>query len=56
MYQTFNMGMGMALIVSEKDTNKSVNILKKYSKSEAKIVGKIEKGKGVDFTQLGLKY
>jgi phosphoribosylformylglycinamidine cyclo-ligase len=56
MYQTFNMGMGMTLIVSEKDTNKSIKLLKKYSKSEAKIVGKIQKGNGVDFTQLGLKY
>ena len=56
MYQTFNMGMGMAFIVSGKDTDKSINILKKHSNSEVKIVGKIEKGKGVDFTKLGLKY
>ena len=56
MYQTFNMGMGLVIIVSEKDTNKSINILKKHSDSEVKIIGKIEKGKGVDFPKLGLKY
>jgi phosphoribosylformylglycinamidine cyclo-ligase len=56
MYQTFNMGMGLVIIVSEKDTNKSIKILKKHSDSEVKIIGKIEKGKGVDFPKLGLKY
>ena len=56
MYQTFNMGMGMVLIVSKKDINNSINILKKHTNSEVKIVGKIKKGKGVNFTQLDLKY
>ena len=56
MYQTFNMGMGLAIIVSEKDSKKAVNILKKHTKSKVIIVGKIEKGKGVDFKQLDLKY
>jgi phosphoribosylformylglycinamidine cyclo-ligase len=56
MYQTFNMGMGLAIVLSEKDVEKSMKILKKYSKSEAKIVGKIERGPGVEFKKLGLKY
>ncbi len=56
MYQTFNMGMGLALIVSKKEVNKALNILNKYSKLKAKVVGKIEKGKGVKFTKLNLKY
>jgi phosphoribosylformylglycinamidine cyclo-ligase len=56
MYQTFNMGMGLAIIVSEKDVEKTINILKNLSKSVLKIVGKIEKGKGVEFKQLDLKY
>ena len=43
MYQTFNMGMGLAIIVSKKDVNETMKILKKHSKSEIKIVGKIEK-------------
>jgi phosphoribosylformylglycinamidine cyclo-ligase len=56
MYQTFNMGMGLAIVLSEKDAEKSMKILKKYSKSKVKIVGKIEKGVGVEFKKLGLKY
>lgn len=56
MYQTFNMGMGLAIIVSEKDVKESLSILKTHSKSEVKIVGSIEKGTGVEFTKLGLKY
>jgi len=56
MYQTFNMGMGLAIVLSEKDVGKSLKILKKYSKSEVKIVGKIEKGSGVEFKKLRLKY
>ena len=56
MYQTFNMGMGLAIVLSEKDVEKSMKILKKYSKSKVKVVGKIAKGNGVEFKKLGLKY
>ncbi|KYK26089.1 phosphoribosylaminoimidazole synthetase [Thermoplasmatales archaeon SG8-52-1] len=56
MYQTFNMGMGFAVILSKKDADNAINILKKHSRSEVKIIGKIEKGKGVEFQKLGLKY
>ena len=56
MYQTFNMGMGLAVIVSEKDVEKTLSILKKHSKSDAEIVGRIEEGKGVELPKLGLKY
>lgn len=56
MYQTFNMGMGLAIIVSRKDVKESINILKKYSTATCKIVGKISKGKGVEVPTLGLKY
>jgi len=56
MYQTFNMGMGFAIIVSKKDIDESINILKKHSKSEVKIVGKIERGEGVELQKLGLKF
>lgn len=56
MYQTFNMGMGLAIIVSEKDAKKAIEILKKHSCSEVKIVGKIEKGKDVEHRPLGLKF
>ena len=56
MYQTFNMGMGFAVIVSNLDVNKSIKILKKHSKSDIKIVGKIQKGKGVELKPFSLKY
>ena len=52
MYQTFNMGMGFAIIVSKKDVDTTINILKKNAKSEVKIVGKIEKGNGVKHSKL----
>lgn len=56
MYQTFNMGMGLAVIVSEKDAKETVEILKKHSKSEVKIVGRIKKGKGVEHKPFGLNF
>lgn len=56
MYQTFNMGMGFAIIVSKKDVDKSIKILKKHSKSEVKIVGKINQGTGIELQKFGLKF
>ena len=56
MYQTFNMGMGLTIVLSQEDVEKSIKILKTHSKSEVKIVGKIEKGIGVEFKKLGLIY
>jgi phosphoribosylformylglycinamidine cyclo-ligase len=56
MYQTFNMGMGFAVIVSEKDVGKTTAILEKYSDSKVKVVGRIEKGKGVEVSPLDIKF
>ena len=56
MYQTFNMGMGLAIIVPEKNIKESMSILNKFSKSNVKIVGKIEKGSGVELQKLRLKF
>ena len=56
MYQTFNMGMGLAVIVTKKDEKKTIDILKKHSESEVKIVGRITKGQGVEHKPLNLKY
>jgi phosphoribosylformylglycinamidine cyclo-ligase len=47
MYKTFNMGIGMVLIVSEKDSEKIVSELKTKFKMNAVILGKTIKGKGV---------
>ena len=43
MYRTFNMGMGMIIIVSKDVAKKSVSILGKY----AQIIGSVKNGKGV---------
>jgi len=56
MYQAFNMGMGFSVIVAEKDVNQSIKILKKFSESKVKIVGKVVKGSGVELPKLSLKY
>jgi phosphoribosylformylglycinamidine cyclo-ligase len=56
MYQTFNMGMGFVIIVAEKDAKTSLKILKNFSKTKVKIVGKIKKGSGVRFERLNLDF
>ena len=50
MYQTFNMGMGMALIVPEKDVEKVLRI------EGARAVGRVTDGNGVEVPSLGLRY
>jgi phosphoribosylformylglycinamidine cyclo-ligase len=56
MYQTFNMGMGMAVVVAQKDAEKSVRILKKYSDASVSVVGSVQKGSGVEVPSLRLTY
>jgi phosphoribosylformylglycinamidine cyclo-ligase len=56
MYQTFNMGMGFAVIISENDVKETADILTKNSKSSVHIVGTIQKGNGIDFTPLKFHY
>jgi len=43
MYRTFNMGMGMIIIVDKKDADKSVSLLGEY----AQIVGSVNSGNGI---------
>ncbi len=54
LYQTFNMGMGMAIILPEKHAQKALAILNRTV--EARIVGKVYKGKGVCNSKLGVEY
>ena len=56
MYQTFNMGMGFAIVVSDKDADEAIKILKKSSDSDVKVVGRVMKGTGVEVPGLGLKF
>ncbi|UCD14169.1 MAG: phosphoribosylformylglycinamidine cyclo-ligase [Thermoplasmatales archaeon] len=56
MYQTFNMGMGFTVVISEKEADETIRTLKKYSQVEVKTIGIIEKGKGVAVPSLGLVF
>ena len=48
MYRTFNMGMGMIIIIDKADAGKSVSILGKH----AQVIGSVENGKGVNHSAL----
>ena len=48
MYRTFNMGMGMMVIVGEKDAEKALSILG----SDAQIIGSVRNGKSVEHCAL----
>ncbi len=56
MYQTFNMGLGFAVIVSSSDKDKTVEILNKYSNYDVQQVGFIDKGGGVSLPSKNLIY
>lgn len=56
MYQTFNMGMGMAVVVAKEDVETALKVLKKYSDATVKVAGTIKKGTGVEVPNLGLIY
>lgn len=56
MYQTFNMGMGFAIIVPSFEKKKALQILKKYSSYEVKEVGYVKEGSGVLFPPKNLMY
>ena len=50
MYQTFNMGMGFAIIAPEESADEMLKI------KGSKIVGKVVKGEGVSVPDLGIEY
>jgi len=54
MYQTFNMGMGFVIILPLKERDHALEILSNYS--EVKVVGYIERGKGVHLPTLDISY
>jgi phosphoribosylformylglycinamidine cyclo-ligase len=55
MFQTFNMGMGMAVVVPEKQASKALTALN-LGKTKARIVGKVYAGSGVLCTEVGVEY
>lgn len=56
MYQTFNMGMGFAIIVPESNKDEAIQILKKNSTYKVQQVGTIKKGSGVSLPPKNLTY
>ena len=54
MYKTFNMGMGMAVVVAKEYVDDALQILNKNI--EAKIVGVVKEGTGIEIPKLGIKY
>ncbi|MEW5748203.1 MAG: phosphoribosylformylglycinamidine cyclo-ligase [Candidatus Thermoplasmatota archaeon] len=52
MYQTFNMGMGYCLVVPDSEAD----AVRKAAGKGAKVVGRVDKGKGVRVPELGLAY
>ena len=48
MYRTFNMGMGMMIIVDKNDAHESVSVLGDY----AQVIGSVRNGKGVEHSAL----
>ncbi len=54
MYKTFNMGMGMAAVVAKEDSDEALDILNKSI--EAKIVGIVKEGRGIEIPKFGIKY
>lgn len=48
MYNVFNMGIGMILIVDEQDVSKTLDILKQ-AKEEAYVIGKVTSQEGITF-------
>ena len=53
MFQTFNMGMGFAVIVPAKFVDKVVDSLKKL---RARIVGEVARGEGVLLADRNVRY
>jgi phosphoribosylformylglycinamidine cyclo-ligase len=54
MYQTFNMGMGFAMVVPEADAAAIVRALRPQVR--ARVVGVVEKGRGVSLPALGIRW
>ena len=54
MYQTFNMGMGFAIVAPEEDAKDVIRSL--HHDTKARIVGTVVRGKGVSVPPLGLSW
>ncbi|MFO8133408.1 MAG: AIR synthase-related protein, partial [Thermoplasmatota archaeon] len=56
MYQTFNMGMGLAIVVAEADVDTTLDVLARHSEMDAAVVGHVVAGTGVELPARELQY
>jgi len=56
MYQTFNMGMGLAIVVDSADVDATLSILAEHAGMEARVVGQVTGGSGAELPSLELQY
>ena len=56
MYQTFNMGMGFAIILAKDYADDVVDLIEKRFKVKTKVVGHVERGKGIVVPSLGISF
>ena len=54
MYQTFNMGMGFAIVAPEEEAKRIIRALR--PDVEARVVGEVTRGRGVSLPNLGLSW
>lgn len=56
MYQTFNMGIGFVLVVAPAHRSEILRRLARAGAPEARVVGHVARGKGVEVPAFGLRY
>jgi phosphoribosylformylglycinamidine cyclo-ligase len=56
LYQTFNVGIGFVAIVRPDGLSKTMRRLSRAGAPDARVVGHVERGRGIRLPQLGLRY
>ncbi|MGA8542378.1 MAG: phosphoribosylformylglycinamidine cyclo-ligase [Thermoplasmata archaeon] len=56
MYQTFNMGIGFAVVTAREHLAETRRRLARAGAPDALVIGRVERGSGVELPQLGLRY
>ncbi|MDE1821724.1 MAG: phosphoribosylformylglycinamidine cyclo-ligase [Euryarchaeota archaeon] len=56
LYQTFNMGIGFVLAVRPNHVERSLSVLRRSGGKDARVIGRVEKGRGVYLPNEGVRY
>lgn len=56
LYQTFNMGIGFVVGVRAANEKKALAVLSKHGEKRARVIGRIDRGHGVQLPQHGVRY